>query len=370
MASTPDMTPEDLNVAFTQAAGQTAATPTPEPTAPVAEPVQAAEPTEQELSAAFRAAQAAGFDVSQFGSDEELVQAMYEQVNRAKPYVEYAQSVLPYDKDLRELIQKRSAPPQETAQPAPAEEWKPETHFRKAWGAPDYDKGWEAFIQSGMITIDQDTGQFVAAPKYGNAVPINVLQGLNSRRQWQRQALEKLLDNPYEETWKAFQEPLERYIQERLDGHLRQRDSLQAINAWERQNEKNLYEHDAKGELQYDVYGNPKASRYGEVFIAAAKDARQRFNGASQEDVIRYASAIAAPYLAQQQAPAAPVVEPQVEQAAPEDEEPFLRKALKRAAHSPNSGGYSEANDLEPVALDQRELDDMFKVASRKLGLK
>lgn len=361
----PEMNPDDLSNAFTQAAAGAIPT-TPEPVAAPVEPVTQSEP---EMTAAFRAAQAAGWDTSQFSTDEELVQAMYGQINQLKPYVEYAQQVLPYDKDLRELIQKRSAPAAEPQTKQEQDEWKPETHFRKAWGAPEYDKGWEAFIQSGMVTIDQETGQFVATPKYGNTVPINVLQGLNSRRQWQRQALEKLVENPFEETWKAFQEPLERYIQERITKHFSSRDSLQAVNAWERENEKVLYEHDPSGQMVYDVYGNPKTTAYGDAFISAARDARQRFNGASQEDVIRYASAVASSQLPKQAAPAAP---PAVAEAVVDDEqeEPFLKKALRKAAHSPNSGGYSEASDIEPVALGSRELENFFAVEARKAGLK
>ena len=365
----PDMTPEEISSAFSQAAGQ-ALPQTNAPVAPAPAAQQDSEPVQHEVvSAAFRAAQAAGFDTSNFSSDEELVQAMYSQLNQLKPYAAYAQEVLPYDRDLRELINKKSAPAPQKEQEQPPEEWKPETHFRKAWGTPEYDKGWEAFIQSGMVTIDPDTGQFVASPKYGQVVPINVLQGLNSHRQWQRQALERLVQNPFEETWKAFQEPLDRYIQDKISSHFRQRDSLQAVNAWERANEKRLYEHDAQGNMVYDVYGNPKTTQYGDTFIAAARDARQRFAGASQEDVIRYAEAIAAAMVPQQVAP--PVEQSQ--QAQPvldqtEAEEPFLTKARRKAAHAPNAGGYSEATDLEPVALGARELDNLFVVESKKLS--
>lgn len=362
MPESQELGQEQLEQVFTEAASQASvAAP---PTDPVAAPPAEAA-AEAQLSAAFRAAQEAGIDIGQFKSDDELVRHFAKQVSEYRPYVEYANQVLPYDKDLREMIAAKSKPPvQETAAPK-SDEWTPETHFRKAWGQPDYDKSWEGFVQAGMVTIDPETGQFVADPRYAQSVPINVLQGLNNRRQWQRQALERLLENPFEETWKAMQEPLERYVQDRISQHFQKHDSVRAINAWEAENAKVLYEHDATGNIVYDVYGNMKPTQYGEVFIQAARDARQRFNGISHEDVIRYASAVATPYLQKQPAPVTQQQQPDPPQ---QQKTSFLQNAMQKAAHSPNSGGYSEASDIEPVVLQTRELDNMFVSAAKKNG--
>jgi hypothetical protein len=350
----------DVSNAFLEAAASAAAqhTPEPSPTPSPGEP----EPSSA-LTAAFRAAQVAGLDVGQFKSDEELVQHLAKQISDARPYVDYANQVLPYDRDLRDMIAKRSQPAPEPAAPQ-AEAWSAEKHFGKAWGKPEYDTAWDAFIQSGMITVDQETGQFVADPRYAQSVPLQVLQGLNGRRQWQRQALERLLENPFQETWNAIQEPLERYIQERIDGTFKQFTANQAVNAWEAENAKVLYEHDATGQPQYDVYGNPQVTPYGDAFIRAATYARQSFPGIQQGDIIRYASAVAAPYLTPA-SPAAPTPEP----TPPEQEKSFMQKAMQRASHSPNSGGYSEASDIEPVVLEHRELENMFSAAAKKAGL-
>jgi hypothetical protein len=356
-------TPEEignLEQAFTDAAAQVPeVAPTPQP----------AEPTQQEPSAAFRAAQTSGFDTTGFNSDEELVQGLYAKLAESQPYAEYARQVLPYDQDLRQMIAARNQPQAPATQTKPPEEeWSPGTHFKKVWKTPDYDKGWEAFINSGMVTVDQESGQFVAVPKYANSVPINVLQGLNGRRTWQREALEKLIENPYESTWQAFQEPLERVIQQKVAEHIKSYDSVQAVNAWEHANEKVLYEHDPQGQIVYDIYGNMKPTPYGEVFIQSAREARQKFPGISHEDVIKYATAVATPYRAAQE-PTQP--EPVAQQpAAVMKEKSFLQKAMQKAGHSPNSGGYAEANDLEPVVMDSRDLESMFATAAKKAGVR
>jgi hypothetical protein len=214
-----------------------------------------------------------------------------------------------------------------------------------------------------MVVVDPETGHYVAQPKYANMVPVTVLQGLNGQRTWQRQALERLIANPFEETWKAFQEPMERIIQQKVSEHIKGYDSIQAVNAWEHANEHVLYEHDSNGKVVYDIYGNQKPTQYGEVFIQAAREARNKFPGISHEDVIQYASAVATPYKP------APAADESGTPAPAGKEKSFLQKAMKKASHSPNSGGYSESSDIEPVVMDGRELENLFASAAKKAGL-
>lgn len=361
------LTPEEENAldhAFVEAAQAAAPEASVQPEVPVpevSEPVVA----EPELSAAMRAAQEAGLDISGYKSDEDLVRDINRRLGEYQPYVEYAKSVLPYDQQIRQLVSGQQQPKQ--PEPEPAKAWDPEAHFREKWQTPQYDKAWETFVQAGMVNLDPETGQFIANPKYATSVPAPVLQGLNQRRTWQRQALERLLENPFQETWQALQDPLERLIQDKIQSYVQQYDSVQNLNAWEQQHARELYEHDERGQVVQDIYGNMKPTPYGEVFIRAAQDARQRFPGISNDDILKYAEALATPHKAQAahaapETPAAPV-------AAPEKEKPFLQKALERASHSPNAGGYAEATDIEPMVLETRELEQMFLTASKKAGL-
>lgn len=354
-----DLTPEEeqaLDNVFTEAvqAAEAQAPEVPEVAAPET-------PPEPELSAAFRAAQEAGMDVSGYKSDAELIQDINRRLAEYQPYVDYAKSVLPYDQQIRQLV---SGKQEKAPEPAVETKWDPAEHFRKQWETPQYDKAWETFVQAGMVTLDADTGQFVAVPKYAASVPVPVLQGLNQRRTWQRQALERLLENPFQETWQALQDPLERMIQDKIQSYVNQYDSVQNLNAWEQKNAQLLYEHDSQGQVVQDIYGNMKPTQYGEVFIRAAQDARQKYPGISHDDILQYAQAMATPHLPQAKPaePAAPV-EPVKE------DKPFLQKALEKASHSPSAGGYAEATDIEPMVLETRELEQMFLTASKKAGL-
>lgn len=355
MPEKPEEVPNEgeLETMLTDAAASGA---TPEPTP---EPEPTTTPTPEPQPSALEIAKNLGIETDNYQSDEELLKGLYSQLQETKPYADYGRQVLPYDDQIRKIITQEPEPEPEKE---PDKEWSPESYFSEKWQRPNYDKAWEAFISSGMVQLDPNTGQFVPAEGYQSSVPINVLQGLNEYKSWQRSAIEQLLENPYKGTWDAFQEPLQRMIQDQIDQHLSQFEQTQNVSNWEAQHADVLYEHDTNGQIVLDIYGRPKPSEYGEKFIAAAT---KLHNGGMHDPnlVIECALEIVG------QPPAAEQQAETPEQVSEQKQRSFIDEAREKASHSPSAGGYSENNDIEPIVQSTRELDNMFIAAAKKAGI-
>ena len=357
----------NLDNSFVEAAKEAALPPTdasPSPQGGSAVPPPADPPT---VSPVFQAAGEYGFDTSQYKSDEELVKGLFGKLKEVSPYVDYARQILPHDEQIREYLrqsqQPRQQPQQPATQPKAEEQWDPDKYFGEKWGAAKYDKAWDAFLQSGMIQLDPRTGHYVPVPEYSNMVPLPVLQGLNEYRVWQKNGLEKLLANPYKDTWDAFQEPMQRLVRDEIKRSLGQYDDTQSLTGWESQNARILYEHDQAGNIAFDIYGNPKTTEYGSAFIRAAQGLRQS-GVVDPRQIIEYAGQLAAPFLPKQQPSAAPQ-QPQPPAPPQKKPESFMQQAMHRAS----SGGYAEAEDVNQYVQSSRELDNMFMDAALKEGV-
>jgi len=368
--------PENYESAFTDAAAEaaTGATKSPEPATPPADaspspPAGSVEspPAGPAISSAFLAAQEAGVDTSGYEDDAALIAGLHKQSQELRQYADYGRQVLPYDRQFREFQQQQAQDPSPAPEQKTEKPWDVGEHFTNSWKQPEYEQGWDAFLQSGMIQQDPN-GQFVPAEGQHLNVPPNVLQGMNAHRVWQRQALETLVNNPFQTTWDAFQEPLSRLIEERVQKTLGEYDSSQSMTGWEAENSKLLYEHDGNDKVINDIYGNPKATAYGEAFIQAAQELRQ--SGVNDTDqILRLASQMTRsllPTATPKEGNGAPVPTP-----TPESEKPasFMQEAIAKAGHNPSPGAYAEGEGQDPVARDNTELENMFTVAAKKAGV-
>jgi len=322
------------------------------------EPVR--EDTEQErahVDIGLEAAKELGLE-GEWDDSGALVRELAKRVKDVQPYVDYAQRVLPYDQQVSELISGQGKAEEVSKEPEP--EWDVNQHFQEAWKAPSYDKAWDAFVQSGMVGIDPGTGQYIASDGYQASVPLNVLQGLNEHRSWQRDGLQKLLDDPYGSTWEAFQEPLDRMIKERMESYFGQRSEQDVVANWESEHAKELYEFNGEEPVR-DIYGNVKPTEYGEAFLRTCQELRD--GGMSDPGkIIELASRV-------NRAPTAPQETATTTQDTQEPEKGFLDKALEKASHSANAGGFSENRDIEPIVQSTLDLESMFVNEARKAGL-
>lgn len=332
-------------------------------------------PPEPERPAVFAAAEQLGIDVSQYTDEQALIADLWKQAEDAKrstaemqPYVEYARQVLPYDAQVRQVLQGAPAEPSQPAAGQPAE-WDLDRHFSEAWKRPEYDKKWESFITSGMIVADPDTRQFVPADGYANQVPAQVLQGLNGRVAWQREALERLLEDPYRQTWEAFQEPLQRMVDDRVSQYVSQQESARAINQWEAENAGLLYETTSSGEVAYDISGNPRLTPYGQAFMQACQELQPLGDSLK---ILKTASQMTAHLRpsGDQAAGGTPPAEQTPQADAGTADGSFLDQAMEKAKHRPNSGAYAAGQDVDPLVQNVMELESLFKDAGRKAGIR
>lgn len=316
------------------------------------QPVSEPQVQDRQVDTGLEAARELGLD-GEWEDSAAVIRDLASRLKDSQPYIDYARRVLPYDQQISELIsgQKQEEPEQQ------AEEWDASKHFKEAWGAPEYDSAWDAFVQSGMVTLDPATGQFVAADGYQTSVPLNVIQGLNEHRNWQRQGLERLLSDPYGSTWEAFQEPLERLIKERIESYVSSLAEQDAVSEWEAAHAKDLYEYNGDEPVR-DIYGNIRTTPYGEAFYQTCQELRDS-GMTDPRKVIQMAIRLHPPPSNGSSEPEAPA----------EKESSFLDKAMDKARHSPSSGGYSENRDIEPIVQSTMDLERMFVDEARKAGL-
>lgn len=224
--------------------------------------------------------QLAGIDPSGFRSPEDLANAYLQtqrQMQELQTYAQYGQQFLPYASQFNEFLQTRQqAQAQQTQQPAAPKKSIEETlkeHWNSMWKAPEYDPSWDA-----MVKMNPETGFYEGISPF---VPAQVVQGMNARRDWMRNSLNKMLENPFEMQWKALQPGIQAVIQQEVQRELSSYNVNREFDALEQEYAPVLYQHDQNGNRVVDPFtGQPRWTPFG----AHVAEEMRRLNAAGLTD--------------------------------------------------------------------------------------
>lgn len=328
-------------------------------------PVQAA--ATPPVSFAVQAAEL-GIQLPETATDADVFAAMQSRMREMAPLAGYAQSLLPHADQINEFFSSRGEP-KPVEQPKP-EEWNLDSHFNKAWPAPQLTQDMQFALQNGMVQRDTDTGLMVAKPGFEIMVT-PLLAGMNQAINWERdQVREHFSGNPYRKTFEAIKDPVERLvaqkIEERLAAMSQQTQAQREINEFEARNVDFLYQKSATGE--------PMLTPQGAQLIGLAKQLRD--SGIWQGDnatLLAHCRAIVANTAPVQPAAATPAGTPTpvivpaataapAKHAAPDKRQSFLDTALRTASASSANAANTQTG---AVVVTQPELANFF---SRAIG--
>lgn len=349
--------------AFTDAMEQagTDASPPTAPSQPA--PPAAAQPEAPDYSALYDQARSIGMNVDGNLTPQQIAEAAIAQLQRERPYADYARQIAPHAQEIQAYLAQRAQPQQAPAQSQPQQdEWNPNRYLQEKWGAPGWSNEWDLAIQRGLVQQDPDTGLYVGAPGYEVASSSIVAQMNQARAaqlaQWQQLGR----SNPLEYFYQNLQEPLRRQWQEDMRREVQQFFSQQkvasAIDTFESQNAGWIY--------QVDPFGNKTLSNEGNVLFnelqslqqAGVQDPQTRLDIALRSTGLasKVTGVPAAPQV-QQAPPQQPVANP----AASQGSQSFLGAALARASHAPNAQAPGVQVPPEgSVTVTDGELSNMF----------
>jgi hypothetical protein len=381
-------TQEEEFVSFQQAAGGEApadTTPTPvEPVAagapePVAEPVVPPAPPEQETSPLLQSLQESG--VADLETEEDAlkyVQDLRSRQAELEQYANYGRQIAPYAQDVNQYLQDKH---QQRQQPQPEPEpetpaW--QTHEQSFWKKPEYDPSWEQ-----MVRLNSETGAYEGI----NAmVPAQVVQGVQQYKNWQRQSLEKLVENPLGLVREGLEPWMQNFVQEQIQGVIQQQQQQQEMQAVERELQDVIYQRDpgtgvpivdpATGQYALNEYGNLLVQEMQTVSDLGIQDPRQiramaesnikakLYDYQQQQQQAPTDAAGAPPNI-----PAAPVQPVVAPSQPPAPQTQFLENAKRKAAHTPSLAGSLGNQQVTPEAAGiSADSENFFSEAAKQQG--
>lgn len=219
----------------------------------------------QQAAWAQRLAQA-GYQPPQ--TPDELANAYLQsqqQLAQMQTYAQYGQQFLPYAQQFTEFLRSRAgnqpSPPQQQEAETPKQQRSVDEilkeHWNKMWKAPEYDPAWES-----LVKLNPETQLYEGINPF---VPANVVQGMNSYREWKRKSLNDLIDKPFELTWQAISPGINEIVKQQIDSELQAQRINSEFDALEEQYSSILYEHDANGNRVVDPFtGGPKWTAFGQ----------------------------------------------------------------------------------------------------------
>lgn len=233
--------------------------------------------------------------------------------------------------------------PEPAAQTAPQAPGAPqEPAWKKLWQVPEWREEW-----ANDVHWNPQTGRFEPNHQY---VHPKIVQAANERQAWKKQALDKLLNNPFDLVWEGTQDRIQQLLEEREQQILekvaqifqnRQQDQfvIETVN----QNASWMYERDANGNLIMDPHPSgqafPRLSQHGRRYAECIMWLKKQGivdPQAQHEGAMRMMGSMLAG--APQQAPQAPGA-PQQNTAAQERRDRFLNRAAGAAAMGPSQTG-------------------------------
>lgn len=323
-----------------------------------AQPVQQTQPN-QLMQAAARL----GLQVTEGQSPEEIAMAAMRRLHEASSGIQLAQQIAPQMQQFQEYLeaQKKAQAPQQ--QPA-EEEWTPESHFKKAWGGPQWNPRYDELIQGGMVVLDDETNLYKPAPGYELSLAAEA-QSLNEAQSYRAKFWQNLTKgNPYESIYQSMLEPMQRQWKQDIDNYIQQREQASKIDA---ATDSFLSENDGWMYAQDPLTGQRVTTPEGEKFLDTVRELRSM----GVTDTIKILD-IAKRLHGIQQKPAEQAVQQsntgghgasQVQS----PQQTFLDSAKNKAMHKPSPSGRS-ADDTAPEDLRGADLENVFvrALGSRK----
>jgi hypothetical protein len=364
----PQASEGDLSRIFSQALsefnseGMQTSEPTESVEEEVVEDVAGQQEPEEVQDPVLQAAAEAGFDIDDYEDAQSFLQdlAKYrEQADEYRPLAEYAKQILPYRDQVEAALSGQKQ--QEPEEKQPDTEQTLSDYFKEKWSIPEYESAWDRFLGAGMLELDENTGKYIPAKDFTAVVPASVVDGINKYQDARRDALERLVNNPFEATWDALQKPIQDMIEQAVQQKTAQDTTVTEFTKWEEENKEILFSEDGKD-----------FSEYGLKLIDKAKELKTKF-GESADDlmVIRLAQEIIPKpdtKLTEEPKEEEKAVETP-KQASDKKKKTFLEDAIEKAGHKANSGGYAESNEQVPVFQNSRELETYFSSQAKKQGM-
>lgn len=323
----------------------------------------------------------AGIDPSGFRSEADLANAIAQQqqyIRELSPYAQYGQQVMPYAQQVAEAIGNRkqaAVPVEEPKEPPQSLDERLREHWNSIWDRPQYDPSWETQVQ-----INPETGMFEGTSPF---TPAPVVQGMNAYREWQRKALNSLITDPFDITWKAIRPGVEDVVKNLVQQELNSYRTANDFDRIEQQYESVLYEHDANGNRVVDpATGGYRWSPFGQFTVGKMQELRQMGITDPYKN-FNMALDLAKAYLFDNQSASSPeptpAAAPSLPQPAagsmyatapaglsPAPQQSFLDRARQIASHS--GGAYAPGTPSGP-AVQSFENESFFSKAAAQMGL-
>lgn len=319
-----------------------------------ADPV--AETAAQEVAAPsplFERAKSLGMDLGDIDSNDKLAEFLLTKYQESQPYIQAGQHFLSQPK--------QADPTEEEEQDDDGGgDFDSAKYFTEKWPVPKWEATFTQAIQAGFVTQDE-SGKWVAAPG-AEMIVAPILGPLNQAHAAKQQAVQSLFQgNFYEQVYQALDKPLEHRIQQAIQQALGkyQQTTKQTgfVESFEKEHAAWLFEQ-KNGARAFTAKGQQLRDATEQLMKSGVTDPQQAITFALS--MIGGVPKPAAPVVPAA-TPAAPITP---EQKSEQKKNSFLKKAVARAAHSPQSRGHTTSDD--PQVVDQSELDSMFVHAGRQ----
>lgn len=243
-------------------------TPSSSPTEPEAPPPAAPPSLVEQLKSK-------GLDVTGISSDNDAVELLVNSHRQAQELPKLQQ--LAYWGQQYQAVQpefevwrKKQQADEQAKQSAQQAETK-----KKLWGGPEYDPAWDAHVK-----YDPESGRYIGLNQW---VPPNIVQGVNARKEWERDSLRKLVNDPFtlmqeglgdwvkEQAQAVVQAQFEQYQQQQMSQAVSQYtgEIVASHSPW-------LHQRDSHGNIVYgpqrqDGYRIPLLTEEGKQYAEAVK---------------------------------------------------------------------------------------------------
>ena len=337
----------------------------PDPEAPAADPDPQPSDTLNEL---LNKATELGISTAGMTSEQELAEAILEQIRVMQPEVRYAQSV------RAQLAQRAQQQPVE--QQPPSDAWDTNKYFEEKWGGPVWKPEYTAAAERGLVTRNED-GNWTPTP--GNEIAAGALAGeMNAATLHRQQFWENLGNgNFYQSTWGVLEKPIEQKIEEMVQQMLESREysnrQASAVERFEQENAHWLFQRDPST-------GEMVPSELGSQLIGRVRRLQQRGIGSAEEALEEALIGFPVPENPQNPAPNPPNPVANANPSAnnqpnepPENsgggvqktkQETFLDRARRVQSHSASTRGAD--SEEAPQVQTEGDLNTFFERAYRK----
>ena len=201
-----------------------------------------------------------GYDVSQFSSDEDLIQETESQ------YAAAAQERAALEREKQQLLHQQQIG-QAPQQPEPEMAPEPETG-----GKPEFDPNWANLVEP------DETGRYVVRDEYIGSVDQSIADKVNNYAEWRQKRSNDLIDDPVSAVIEAgLGDQIDARIRSAISSEISQRNIQQQAQDFIQQNADALYvKNPQTGDFQKDSNGNPVLSAAGQALNNAHVTLREQ----------------------------------------------------------------------------------------------